>query len=280
MLNIDIIAHCNFKCFFCEARNLKQHTYMDFGLYKRIVDEAIELGITSVMLTPSLGEPFLHPHIYEMIEYATERLDLITLVSNATAIDVSRLVGIERHKLFLMISQYGRSADEFVQLTNTSSRMYNAFERRIDELDRAGIRYTICMREVDYKFNYDETKEEFPYHDISVKCKYHRMPKISPNGDIAFCRFISDNLDDPSAAVFANLNHTSLKHALTDPIRYKFFDSQSICAATCNSSNAECGKVTVNSYKLMLASKQNYITSKLATDQQYADLERKCLQSS
>ena len=42
---------------------------MDWNLYKRIIDEGKEYGLPSIKLSIR-GEPLLHPHIIEMIDYA------------------------------------------------------------------------------------------------------------------------------------------------------------------------------------------------------------------
>lgn len=47
---------------------------MEVELFNRIVDEAVQLGITELVLTPPLGEAFLHPDIYDMLEYALPKM--------------------------------------------------------------------------------------------------------------------------------------------------------------------------------------------------------------
>jgi hypothetical protein len=283
MLYIDIIEHCNFACYFCGAKDLDKRTYMDYDLYTRIIDQAVELGVTTVSLTPLLGEPFLHPRIYDILAYTLDRLELVTLDTNASAIDIGKLQQVYRDNLQIKVSQYGRSVDEFVKLTNAPPRLHGIFVQKLAELSAAGINVRIRMREIDHAFNCEETRDQFPIHDISTKCKFHMVPQIFPNGDIAFCRFVRDSVGDRgdrSKASFANLNITPLADAVSDPLRYKFYDSQSICATFCRSAYCSAGDATFVSYKLMAQSKQKYNTTKELTDQRYAKFEHDCLQSS
>ena len=280
MLNIDIIEHCNFKCYFCGAKDLTSRSYMDVNLYKSIIDQAVSLGITSVTLTPLLGEPFLHPNIYEILEYSVERLRMVNFATNASAIDVDKLSRINDDHLRMEISQYGRTEDEFVKLTNASPRMYHTVNQKITELTNADVKFHIRMREIDHLFNTDDTKDSFPLHDINVKCKSHMLPQIFTNGDIAFCRFIRDSRPGSgwkTNAAFANLTTTSLADALSDPMRYKFFDSQSICAAFCRSSYCSDGfTAALPAYKMMSQAKQKYYMIQEQIDDRYAKFEQEC----
>jgi hypothetical protein len=104
------------------------------------------------------------------------------------------------------------------------------------------------------------------------------MPKIMANGDVVFCKFVKDNTPPNDKVAFANLHNTSLKDALTDPIRYKFFDSQSICVKHCSSFSRTCYKESISSFKLMAASKKAYFANPEPVDQQYEEIERETIQ--
>lgn len=280
MLYIDIIEHCNFACYFCGAKDLAKRTYMDFDLYTSIINQAVELGITSVSLTPLLGEPFLHPRIYDVLEYSLARLKMVSMDTNASAIDIDSLKSVYRPHLKIKVSQYGRTPDEFEKLTQAHPRLFTTFTNKLRELEEAHIPVTVRMRELDHDFNYDGGSKTFTIHDINTKCKFHMVPQIFPNGDIAFCRFIRDAVQQPdqlSRAACANLNSISLAEAVSDPLRYKFYDSQSICATFCKSAYCSADDATIVSYKMMAKSKQNYLADKANVDEAYVRFERNCV---
>lgn len=81
---------CNLQCAYCvamsgpraERRGLALHTF------KRLVDEAQELGIRALFVTG--GEPFLLPDIGEKLRYAAERIPT-TVLTNAMLLHGRRL---------------------------------------------------------------------------------------------------------------------------------------------------------------------------------------------
>lgn len=73
---------CNLKCGHCSTqRNNEQRGYMDFELYKSILDTNPQ--ITCVILS-RYGEPFLHPKIFEMIAYAKLKNIYVATYTNGT----------------------------------------------------------------------------------------------------------------------------------------------------------------------------------------------------
>lgn len=77
-MDIGITNVCNLKCTFC-ARTVRvdegrwrKAQHMDLGLFKKIIDEAVELGTYSINMN-LLNEPLTHPKIMEMIRYAKQK---------------------------------------------------------------------------------------------------------------------------------------------------------------------------------------------------------------
>ena len=77
-LDIAITNVCNLECTFC-ARTVRvddgtwrKAQHMDLDLFKKIIDEATELGTYSLNMN-LLNEPLTHPKLLEMIKYAKEK---------------------------------------------------------------------------------------------------------------------------------------------------------------------------------------------------------------
>ncbi len=77
-VSIDITNRCNLGCmtcwFYSPLRKDKvdeswANQQMDFDFFKRIIDEMKSLDVKKIMIGGD-GEPFLHPHAIEMLEYA------------------------------------------------------------------------------------------------------------------------------------------------------------------------------------------------------------------
>ena len=277
MIVIEIIELCNFRCYFCKAKDIKKAKYMPLDLFKRIVLEAKELGITEVDLIPAKGEPFLHPDIYEMLSFLNEHMKHTIVFTNATAINVHKLSNIRMNNIKLCVSYYGATPEKFKELTAMDKNLFDIVHRKLDEMTAAGIDHIVERRDYGYTFNYPGSKvsEEF---DSKIKCHFHSMPKIMADGDVVFCKFVKDNTPPNDKIAFANLYNTSLKDALTDPIRFKFFDSQSICVNHCSSFSRTCYKESIDGFKLLAASKKRYLANPDPVDEQYAEIEHETIQ--
>ena len=75
-LNIDLESSsaCSLKCDHCfrQYMDMKESTFMDMELYRRIVDECAAHRLYTLKFSMR-GEPTLHPEIGEMVRYAKEK---------------------------------------------------------------------------------------------------------------------------------------------------------------------------------------------------------------
>jgi MoaA/NifB/PqqE/SkfB family radical SAM enzyme len=277
MILIDIIEHCNFKCYFCDAKDIIEPKYMPLDLFKRIVLEAKEMGITNIDLIPSKGEPFLHPDIYDMLAFLNEHMKYTIILTNASAINVSKLKQVPMNNIKLNVSYYGSTPEKFKELTFMDKNLFDIVHKRLKELKDNGINFGLERRDHGHVF-YHAGNPSTDKLDPKIKCHFHSMPKITANGDIVFCKFIRGIFPFNEKIAFANLHNVSLREALENPIRYKFFDSQSICVNHCSSFNESCYKESISSFKIMAASKKNYTADPTPVDQQYKEIEDETVQ--
>ena len=93
--------HCNLACDYCVVASSPAARRRQIGAerFRALVDEAVEEGFTELYVTG--GEPFVHPHMVEMLEYASDRIDTVVL-TNAMLFEgrrgreLQRLAGRER----------------------------------------------------------------------------------------------------------------------------------------------------------------------------------------
>lgn len=73
-LDVEITNNCNLKCSFCASTiyNYDQKGFMDFDLFKKIVDESADMGLYALKLNWR-GEPLLHKQVVQMVKYAKEK---------------------------------------------------------------------------------------------------------------------------------------------------------------------------------------------------------------
>ena len=73
-LLIEPVSACNLRCIMCFqvdesfSKNQDYMGNMDFDLFKKIVDDAQDIGIQALTLT-GRGEPTLHPKFGDMLDY-------------------------------------------------------------------------------------------------------------------------------------------------------------------------------------------------------------------
>ena len=73
--------HCNIACDYCVVASSPQARKRELPAwrFRALVDEALREGFQELYITG--GEPFVHPQIVEMIEYACERLTTVVLTN-------------------------------------------------------------------------------------------------------------------------------------------------------------------------------------------------------
>ena len=212
-----------------------------------------------------------------MLTFLNEHMKYTIIFTNVTAVNVDKLKQVPLTNINFCISYYGTTPEKFKELTAMDVNLFNIVQKRLVELNEAGIKYNLERRDVDYKFDYPGTVKTETM-DPKVKCHFHTMPKITANGDVYFCKFIRDNTPNGDNAAYANLYNVSLKDALEDPLRYKFFDSQSICINHCSSFSRSCYKESISGFKIMANSKKNYTTNKEIVDKRYIEIENAVVQ--
>ncbi|MBA3328487.1 MAG: metallophosphoesterase family protein [Solirubrobacterales bacterium] len=73
--------HCNLACDYCVVASSPRARRRELPAwrFRSLVDEALREGFTELYLTG--GEPFVHPEIVEMIEYACDRMTTVVLTN-------------------------------------------------------------------------------------------------------------------------------------------------------------------------------------------------------
>ena len=72
-VQIEVTNICNARCSMCPLKDMKRKTgYMDFELFKKIIDETSQHKLRRLILH-IMGEPLLHPKIFEMVAYIKKK---------------------------------------------------------------------------------------------------------------------------------------------------------------------------------------------------------------
>lgn len=87
IVQIESTNICNAKCVFCPRDDmLRRQGVMEMALFRKIVDECAELGISHVRLH-NYGEPFVDRTLVEKVRYAKQRgISEVGMISNGSLI--------------------------------------------------------------------------------------------------------------------------------------------------------------------------------------------------
>jgi radical SAM protein with 4Fe4S-binding SPASM domain len=116
---VEPTTQCNLKCLHCGRTYWKerdQHRDIDFDLFRRTADELGRLGV-QWMTIQGLGEPLLHPRIFDMIEHAQSRGIKTRFNTNFTVMSeeiAERLV--TSHHSLIMVSIESIEAELFADI--------------------------------------------------------------------------------------------------------------------------------------------------------------------
>lgn len=178
-LLIEPVSTCNLRCPFCFQTD-KTFTrkpfmgVMEFDFFKKIVDEADQLGIGAVTLA-SRGEPTLHKNLKDMLKYLGTKKNIheIKLNTNATFLNTELAHEIFKNK----ISQVVISADHYEKEKFEKLRKNSNFEKivnNVDNLYKIRENYTHSNTEIrisGIEFNENINKEKF--HQFWIKRSDH-----------------------------------------------------------------------------------------------------------
>jgi MoaA/NifB/PqqE/SkfB family radical SAM enzyme len=86
-IHIELTNVCDFNCVFCPKDEMKRpYGYMDRDLAKSIIDTVREHGISDKITFHIMGEPTLHPHFFEILDYAQENHVRVGLTTNGAGL--------------------------------------------------------------------------------------------------------------------------------------------------------------------------------------------------
>lgn len=81
---VEVTNICNFHCKFCPSDHLKrQREHIDFELFKKAVDQIAMTNYSRPIQLQVMGEPLLHPQIFEAIDYCKMKGLQVILFTNA-----------------------------------------------------------------------------------------------------------------------------------------------------------------------------------------------------
>ena len=136
-LLIEPVSTCNLRCPFCfqTDKTFTKKPYMgvmNFNLFKKIVDEADEIGVGAITMA-SRGEPTLHKELGKMLDYLGTKNNIFEIKINTNATFLSERIC---HSIFKNnVTQIVISADHYQKEEYERLRKNSNFEKIIKNVD-------------------------------------------------------------------------------------------------------------------------------------------------
>ena len=158
---------CNANCVFCAYQFQERPTgVMEMDLYRRLIQEVAELGITTIGFTPLVGDPLVDPHILERAALARELgIESIGFFTNGI---LFKKVGIEAiltsGLTHLRLSTAGFDEESYRRIYRSTRyrQMYGGLVELLERNQALGhpVEVTLCIR-ADETLSEIRKKEDF-----------------------------------------------------------------------------------------------------------------------
>jgi radical SAM protein with 4Fe4S-binding SPASM domain len=160
-VDIELSSACQMRCPMCfqTIRSDIPHGFMEFSLFKIIIDEIAEESPDSVRLSWR-GECLLHPRFRDMIRYARSRYQgNISFLTNGLLLDeeiFSLLIDLDIDYIVISMDGYGPTYDEI-----RSPSVFKAMAEKLERFakmkrDRRSVRPLIRINTIAFWFKGDE----------------------------------------------------------------------------------------------------------------------------
>jgi MoaA/NifB/PqqE/SkfB family radical SAM enzyme len=185
-LAIETTNICNANCIFCAYQFQQRATgVMSMTLFRKVIDEYVQCGGGSIGLAPTVGDPFVDPHLIERIRYARSfaAITHIGVLSNMIALERIGIKALVQSGLSsLNVSMSGFDEEMYQRLYR--SKMYKkvvqnvkAFAQANRESDepidfRVSLRVDRPLKEVVASYDYQDVANLIGADHIDVKFRY------------------------------------------------------------------------------------------------------------
>jgi len=169
----NITRTCNLNCIHCYTDSHNQLYPGELTLPEgfKLIDDLAEFKIPALLL--SGGEPLIHPHFFELAEYAHQKGIRLTLSTNGTLITPETAQKIKStgfSYVGISFDGLGETNDQFRGKTGAFQMAITGLRNCKQAGQKVGLRFTLTRR------NYESLHEIFDFieqEDIPRACFYH-----------------------------------------------------------------------------------------------------------
>ena len=138
-LSIEATAYCNLRCRMCANRKLKRKKgYMEFDLYKKIIDEVTSVSTDFNLWLNGYGESFLNADIFDMIKYAKDKnIKRVLINTNGmllTEENIDRPIESDIDCVVISIDGFSKELYESIRVGGDRDTVYRNTEKLLEKI--------------------------------------------------------------------------------------------------------------------------------------------------
>jgi len=192
----DMTNKCNATCIHCPHSvgfpGSDNPQFIDGSIFRNVIDQCAGKDIDFIRVTAD-GEPLLHPHIWELFDYARDRkVGPTGLTSNGSALTKANAQRLLDSKIFMVdfsLDAFSEDTFELVRTGLSYARTHENVLRLIDMRNEAGSDLKIMVSFVNQKENGHELEpfREYwePLVDKVLVREMHSNVGVNDNSDAA-----------------------------------------------------------------------------------------------
>ena len=140
-IHIELTNVCNFDCTFCPKQEMtRKYEYMEYERVCAIIDQVAEYNLSEKITFHVMGEPFMHPRFFEILDHAAHLGVKTGITTNGTYLEEDIAAKIEQATVS-QINVSLQTPDEESFKTRKSRKMdFEQYKKRILEFLGACLR--------------------------------------------------------------------------------------------------------------------------------------------
>lgn len=204
IVQVETSSYCNLVCLGCPQKDLtRPPRFMEPEIFKKIVDELS--NYKSRVWLHYMGEPLMHPKIFDLIKYASEKLSYLGMSSNGVLLTPERIEkildsGLHRFQISLdsldqeLLSQLrgGGNPEKIIENAHEFFRIkyrrgqkhpitsinYRDFKENLHQREKFAAHWKKILREPDFVLCFPY--ESYGGHESPEHATYMVPPKRKP----------------------------------------------------------------------------------------------------
>ncbi|MCH7224997.1 radical SAM protein [Haloferula sp. A504] len=172
----NITRTCNLRCIHCYSDSMARQYpgELDWDQMKAVVDDLAAYEVPSLLF--SGGEPMIHPHFFDLVDYATEKGLKLTISTNGTLITPEKAAKLKQAEVAyvgISLDGIGEIHDHFRGKEGAFKAAVRGFRHCHDVDQKTGLRLTLTRHNVE---NIERILDFIEEEEIKRVCFYHLVP--------------------------------------------------------------------------------------------------------